>query len=400
MPRHILFVDPEKLHLRAIQRSFRLDKEQWSISTAYEAVAALRIILDKSVDVLVTETVLPGMNGLELLELVRRRFPNIIRIILSGFAGRDVVLKSIGIAHQYLAKPCEDKDLKETIQRADMMRAFLPDEQLKSMVSHISALPSLPKLYVEINNELASEDPSIAKVADIVSRDLSVSAKLLQLVNSSFFGMSTSITQARKAVNLLGLDLVQAVVLASGVIAAFKGVVQAGFSVDKLWNHAFRTGALAKAMAQAENLPATTADNAHMAGLLHDIGSVMLVTHLPDTYVTAIKMAEDQGISIYESEKAILGFSHAEIGAYLLGLWGLSDPIVISAAYHHRPSEAADQGLSALTFVHVANVLEKADPAGLASPERLKGLDWGYLEALNLSAKLKDWVAIIQEHTD
>jgi HD-like signal output (HDOD) protein len=398
MTKHILFVDPEKYHLNAIQRSFRLEKDKWKISTANNAVVALRIILDKPVDVLVTETALPGMDGLELLELVRQRFPSIIRIILSGYVDRDVVLKSLGIAHQYLAKPCEDAELKKTIERAYMMRSFLPDDELKSLVSRISALPSLPRLYVEINKELNSEDPSIARIADIVSQDIAVVAKLLQLVNSSFFGMPSPITNPQKAVGLLGLDLVQAVVLTSGVFAAFKEVTNAGFSVDKLWDHAFRTGALAKAIAQKEKVPESIADYAHMAGLLHDAGSVLLATHMPDTYAAAMKIAEDKKISLYEAEKSILKISHAELGAYLLGLWGLSDPIILATAYHHRPQDAGTTELTALTFVHVANALDNQDLQKSLTLEDFKNLDREYLERVKLSTRLEEWLKIIDKY--
>ena len=397
MPKHVLFVDSEKYYLNAIRRSFRLEKDEWALSLAKDAVAALRIILDKPVDVLVTETILPGMDGVELLELVRHRFPHIIRIVLSGHVDRDVVLKTVGIAHQYLAKPCDDTELKNTINRAYMMRTFLPDEDLKSLVSRIDTLPSLPRLYVEINNELNSEDPSITKVAKMVSQDPSVTAKLLQLVNSSFFGIPNTITQPLKAVTLLGLDLVQAVVLASGVFAAFKEVVNAGFSVDDLWNHAYRTGAMAKAIAIMENAPAPIPDYAYIAGLLHDIGSVLLAAHLPDAYAIAMKMATTRKISMYSSEKEILDVSHAEIGAYLLGLWGLSDAIIVATAYHHQPCNAVIKGVSALTFVHIANVMDNAGPK--ESVEGLVDLDWEYLEKLTLSTNAKEWLKILKDHS-
>ncbi len=395
---HILFVDAEKYHLSAMKRSFRLDQKNWTVSLADDAVAALRTILEKPVDVMVTETHLPGMDGLELLEVVRQRFPRIIRIVLSGHVDRDVVLKSVGIAHQYLTKPCDDKKLKETIKRAYMMRKFLPDETLNALVSRISALPSLPRLYVEINQELSLEDPSIAKVADIVSQDPSVTAKLLQLVNSSFFGMPQTITEPMKAVNLLGLDLVQAIVLASGVFATFKEVTQAGFSVNKLWEHSFRTGAMAKLIAQSLNMEQKILHDTYLAGLLHDLGVVLMAAHLPDTYVAAMKLAQSEDIPIFESEKSIIGASHAELGGYLLGLWGLDDSIILTAAYHHHPRHCGIQDLIPLTFVHAANVLDNAAPTASAEPKDLRYLDWDYLEKLELTDKVAQWHEMFRKH--
>jgi HD-like signal output (HDOD) protein len=329
--------------------------------------------------------------------LVRLRFPYITRIILSGHVDRDVVLKSIGIAHQYLAKPCDDAELKATINRAYLMRRFLPDEDLKSVVSRIGALPSLPRLYVEVNNELNSKDPSIAKVADIVSKDVSISAKLLQLVNSPFFGIPNTITQPQKAVSLLGLDLVQAVVLASGVFTAFKEVVNVGFSINDLWNHSYHTGAMAKAIAQLENSAAPLPDCAYMAGLLHDIGSVVLAAQLPEAYVAAVKLAAADNISMYLAEKEILGIGHAELGAYLLGLWGLSDSNILATAYHHQPSDANVEEITALTFVHIANELTHA--GAKATVEDLVGLDWDYLNKLQLVSNEKAWLKILSENS-
>jgi putative nucleotidyltransferase with HDIG domain len=199
-------------------------------------------------------------------------------------------------------------------------------------------------------------------------------------------------------VSLLGLDLVQAVVLASGVFAAFKELTQIGFSVDNLWNHALRTGALAKAMAETIKLPSSISDLANMAGLLHDVGSVLLAAYLPDSYITAIKLANKQNISIYKAETDILGTSHAELGAYLLGLWGLSDPIIMATAYHHQPQAAAINELNPLTFVHIANVLEHAESNILPSRENLTELDWDYVEKLNLSTKIEPWMKMFQDY--
>ena len=391
MPKQILFVDSDKYQLNALKRSFRREKAQWKISVAKDAVAALRTILDESVDILVTETKLSGMDGLELLELVRQRFPRIIRIVLSGNVERDVVLKSVGIAHQYLAKPCDDTELKTTVSRAYMLRDILPDETLKTLASHIRTLPSLPRVYVEINRELNSDDPSIDNVANIVSQDPSVMAKLFQMVNSSFFGLPQPISQPLKAVSLLGLDLVKAVVLASGVFAAFKEVVQAGFSMDQLWKHAMRTGAMAKAIAEDLKVDRATADYANMAGLLHDVGAVLVAAQLPESYVRAVKLADKENISLHRAEISILGTSHAELGAYLLGLWGLSDPIVAATAYHHRPQAFSPPELTVLTFVHIANALEKAAADVVPTRENVTELDWDYLEGLDLASMVAHW---------
>lgn len=391
MKRHILFVDEEPYFLKAINRSFRSMKDNWIISTAPSVEKAVEILLTAHVDILVTEIRLKGVDGIKFLTLVKEKYPHIARIVLSGYANRDVVLKSVEIAHQYLSKPCDDDDLKATVSKAFLMRDLLENDALKAAIANIDSLPSLPNLYVDIMDELNSEDPSIAKIGDIVSKDIAMSAKMLQLINSSFFGMPQKITRPQKAVNMLGVELVQAIVLTAGAFSKFEKANLPGFSMDSLWNHCINTGSIAKLICQTEAVDKQFTDNCFMAGLLHDIGIILGVINFPEQSLEIAKRMKEKQCLRHEAEYEVMGTTHAEVGAYLLGLWGLPESIIEAVALHHRPIDSNMRDLTPLSVVHLANAIERAGDLIPEINTPLAGVDYDYLAELKLTKKFNIW---------
>jgi putative nucleotidyltransferase with HDIG domain len=347
----------------------------------------------QEVDVLVTEMVFTsGPSGLDFLESVRNRHPQTVRIILSGYVDRDITLKTVDLAHQFLSKPCDDSDLKATIAKAFLMWNLLAQDSLKKVVARIDALPSLPSLYVELVEALKAENSSVQQVADIVSKDLELTAKLLKLVNSSFFGLPQRVAHPAKAVSFLGLDLVQSIVLASSAFEKFNHLALKGFSIAQLWDHAIQTAVLAKAIAQEADLARADVDTAFMAGLLHDIGKLLIASNLPEEFRAIIEQMRVCRSSMAAAEKQLLGTTHAAIGAYLLGLWGLPDAIIDAVAYHHQPGANSGDRLGITGIVHVAdgfgNAVRDAHDLAGAIPD---DLDWAYLDRIGCAAKITQW---------
>jgi HD-like signal output (HDOD) protein len=387
----ILFVDEEKFVLKALQRSFRKMGGEWDMRFAGHPAEALQTLQTAPVDVVVTETVFTNQSGIDFLKVVREQHPQSVRIILSGYTDRNVVLQSVDLAHQYLAKPCEDDALKATITRAFMMKKLLDNNAIKQVVSRIDALPSVPALYLELVEELKSEDASIAKIGEIISRDMGLTVKILKLVNSSFFGLPQHISNPSKAVSLLGMDIVKAVVLASGTFDNFKKLKFTGFSMDQMWQHAFLCAAFSKIIAQAAGLERKAVDTAFMASLLHDIGVLLIATHLPDEFTRILQYMQKHQTGMNAAEMQIIQTSHAAIGAYLLGLWGLPEAIIESAAYHHTPNARALKELDIPIITHVANSLANAGPA-LSNPKAvIDTLDYADLQQAGLLADLEIW---------
>jgi putative nucleotidyltransferase with HDIG domain len=391
MAKTILFVDEEQFIRKALKRSFRKMRGEWDMTFASSPNEALAVLQEMPSDVVVTETIFSDEDGLDFLTTVREEYPQSVRIILSGYADQDIVLQSVNVAHQYLAKPCEDETLKATIARAFLMKGLLDDDALKQVISKIDSLPSVPSLYLELVEELKSEDASIDKIGDIISKDMGLMVKILKLVNSSYFGLRQQISNPTKAVSLLGIDLIKAIVLTAGTLDKFQHLKHPGFSIELMWEHAMRSAAFAKIIAQDAELKRKDVETAFMAALLHDIGKLLIAAHMPTQFTEILAQVGQQDGTMRDAEMDIIGTSHAAVGAYLLGLWGLPDQIINAAAFHHEPDRKPVSGMNTTIITHVANALANAGPRIDDTDMIVEGLDCELLENNNLLASLSGW---------
>ena len=387
----VVFVDDEPYVLQALSRLLRPMRAEWQMEFAPSAPAALEILAQGPFDAVVTDMRMPGMDGAELLDEVKRRHPHVVRIVLSGQADQASVLRSLGSTHQYLSKPCDPETLKQTLVRACAVRMLLADDALKQVVSQLGSLPSLPTTYVVLLDECRAADASVLKVADAISQDMAMTAKVLQMANSAFFGRRRRVSDPLQAVQLLGLNTVKALVLSAYAFGEYeKRATTPGFSMERLQAHSVMTGAFARVIAAAERAPEQMLDDASVAALLHDIGRLILAATLPAKYGRALALAAERDIPIQDAEMEIFGATHAEVGAYLLGLWALPDAVVEAVAYHHAPRRCVNQQWSALTLIHVANSLASELETSDAVPKHT-GLDAEYDPEGNFEARLPVW---------
>ncbi|MCE5335306.1 MAG: HDOD domain-containing protein [Desulfobacteraceae bacterium] len=384
----VLFVDDEPNLLEGLRRMLRGMRGEWDMIFAVSGVEALEILGRGQVDVLVTDMRMPGLDGGELLGIVRQQFPDVVRVVLTGHADKEMVIKSLGPAHQYLSKPCDAESLKSTLAGAFSLRQLLCDKDLVKTVSAIESLPSLPSLYTELVKALNAPDVSMSMIGEMISKDVGVCAKLLQLVNSAYFGLPTRVSNPQKAVSLLGLELVKSLVLTVSIFSYYDHPGSMGHAVETLWNHGLQTGMFSRCMAARSGVGKDRTDDAFVAGLLHDVGKLILMETMPDRYLEAARLAEREHCSSCEAERSILGTTHGPIGAYLLGIWGLPDSIVHAAAYHHAPSSCPTPGFSDLTLVHIADVLVSE---GRALKAPVAQLDMLYLKECGVAEKLETW---------
>ena len=388
--KHLLFVDDESKLLDGLQRSLRSMRHEWNMTFVSSGAEALKALEQAAFDVIISDMRMPGMDGAQLLTEVQKLYPQIIRIVLSGQSDQEMVYQSIGATHRYLAKPCESEVLKSVVQRACTLRELLANDSLRHLVTGMQQIPSQPTLYDEVRREAESKTASIKAIGAIISKDLGMTAKMLQLVNSAYFGFYGRVSTAEQAVNLLGVDTVQALVLSVHVFSHFSSTQGSQFNIGQLWEASTQTGAIARAIAKAEQAPALMIDEAYTAGLLHDVGMLVLAANLLTRYDVILKMAQERGIQLWEAERQDLEATHADVGAYLLGLWGLGDPIVEAVAFHHRPSDCDGKIFSPLTAVHVANVLqqEQSQEATAGVPSQI---DLTYLDSLQMADRLPRW---------
>ncbi len=390
MIKQILFVDDEPNLLDGLKRSLRLMRHEWNMTFVSSGAEALKALEQAPFDVVISDMRMPGMDGPQLLTEVQQRYPQTVRIVLSGQSDQELICRSICSTHLYLAKPCESETLKATVMQACGLRQLLGNESLRRLVTGMQQIPSQPTLYTEIRREAESKTASLKTISAIISKDMGMTAKILQLVNSAYFGLRSTVSTTEQAVNLLGLDTVQALVLAVHVFSQFTPTHGSRFNMDRLWKASTETGSLARAIAKAQQTPALVIDQAYTAGLLHDVGKLVLAANVQKQYEAMLKTVQDQGVPLWEVERQELGSTHAEVGAYLLGLWGLGDPVVEAVAFHHHPSDCVGDTFSPLTAVHVANVLQE-ELFQQRAAELPSQIDVTYLDTLHLTDRLPHW---------
>jgi len=389
MTRKILFVDDDQYVLNGLERMLWSMRGQWDMRFARSGQEALNLVEEGPVEVIVSDIHMPGMDGDRLLTLMAEKHPRTVRIILSGRSGPETAVQTALPAHQYLSKPCSPERLKSAIDRALKIRDLVEDDSVQAMVARIGSLPALPELYRQVTGELSATHPSLKRIGKIISQDQGMCTKLLNLVNSPFFGFSRHVSSPEHAVTLLGVNILRALLLSLHVFSLHDLSRIPGFSVNNFWEHSLTTGKLAEKVGRMEGLSAQEADDCYMGGLLHDVGKLLLAGQLPVQYRTVLEKVRRDNLSLHGVELEILGTTHAEIGAHLTGLWGLADPVVEAVAFHHAPS-VPFKGFRALTAVHVANILERkyfiVNP-GYTTPD----FDIQYLEDLSLAHRLPAW---------
>lgn len=390
MKRKILFVDDEVNILKGLQRSLRPMRKYWDMTFSEGPHNALEKLEEERFDVILSDMRMPEMDGASLLEIVRKKYPDMIRMIFSGHSDEDMVMKSVKTAHQYLAKPCEKRILVSAITRACSLQDLLNSQTLKDLLGGIETLPSIPALYAKIMEELSSPDASVGSVGEIIAQDMGMTAKVLQLVNSSFFGMPRHISSAKEAVVLLGIDVIKTLVLGIEVFSKFENALNV-LPVDQIYTHCVKTAAIAKEIALMEEMESEKSDDAMIAAILHDLGRLLLAEHFPKEYKEVMSLIEKEQLSVFEAERQVFKLSHAEVGAYLLGLWGLPDDIIEGIAHHHSPDKIkmVSPEFELCGVLHVADQIEHWVTSG--EVDEIEGLDVAYLKKRNVSGKIAQW---------
>ena len=394
---NILFVDDEPNILSGLQRMLRTMRHEWEMSFANNGAEALNLIGEKNIDVVVSDMRMPGMDGSQLLQKISLQYPQVVRIILSGYSEKEMIMKSVGVAHQYISKPCDSEVLKETVNRACALRNLLTDEKLRRLVSQLRSVPSLPTLYHELMQELSLPDPRMRKIGEIVQQDIGMTVKILQIINSAFFGLRRNITDADEALRFLGLDTIKALTLSIGVFSQFESSKLPNSFLVRLWEHSLAVGTIAKIIAKSENSDMT--DYAFTAGLLHEIGKIVLAVNLPEKFAEAQKLVEEEKLERSEAERQVFETTHSEVGAYLLGLWGLPAQVVEAVAFHRNPREFQNDSFTPLAAVHIANILHHHRVENVCS-EPEKYFDVPYLQRLGLIEKIPAWQEKYESHFD
>lgn len=391
--KRILFVDDERSVLDGLRRVVRPTRHEWHVDFAESGAQALALARIEPYDVIVSDMKMPGMSGVDVLSEVRRLWPATVRLILSGQSEREHILKAVPHTHQFLTKPCDSDQLLSTLRRAVRLGGILGDPVVAQLCSGFGALPSLPTTYVAIVDELARGEASLEEIARIVGRDVAMSAKVLQLVNSSFFGLVQEITSPSRAVGYLGIDTMRALALQFGVFAQVVGSRRVLDAIGRVNDRSTTAAALARRIGVLLHAPPTVVDQAFTGALLSGVGQVVLAHGDSERY-EALLNELDAGVAASDAERKLYGTTAPAVGAYLLGLWGLPGAVIEVVADHREPPSGVDEAIGPVGIAHVACLL--ADHGDTESWRA--ALDAGLVARLGLGSRIDAIGELAAEH--
>ena len=394
----ILFVDDEPAMIRVLKMGMRSMANEWDMQFAEGGEQALELVNKEVFDVVVTDMRMAGINGAQLLNHVLRRTPQTVRIILSGYADLSEVVSCVGLTHQFLTKPCSLDDLKSCLRKVTGIKAKLTHEKLRSLTGGMTSLPSIPELYLEIAEALQSQSTSSERIAEIACKDPSLSAKLLQIANSAFFGFSRKVYSVDEAVQMLGVGVIHSLAMAVPLFTAFDRKKCPGFHIDQVWEHSAEVASIARRIYNEHLDDSHRAQQAFAAGIMHDIGKLIIADNLSAQYAVILAEAKATNTELHKVERKHLDATHAEIGAYLLALWGLPVPLVGAVACHHMPRRCCTSTLCLAGVIHIADALQHTQ--GLHPELTANPVDAEYLKQTGLDTHYETWRANLNRRED
>lgn len=378
--RRVLFVDDEQLIVNGLRRVLRAHRATWDVTTTTSSKAALAMLDTHAFDVLVSDMEMPEMDGEALLAAARKKCPATVRILLSGQSESAAALRVVDVAHQFLSKPMEPGLLVSVLNRVVSTRDMVGDPDILAAIGGVGRLPSAPRLCRSLAALASEEDVSVEDLAAEIEQDPAMVLKLLQIVNSAFFGLRRELSGVPEAVAYLGTSLVKNLVLSFSIIGCLPARASL-FDIDAFQRRSLTVALVARLVAGSGR----EGDVSFVAGMLHAIGQLVLAFAVPETYDDIARSAAASHRSFEEEEAVRGGCDHRSIGGYLLHLWGLPKAVVEAVLEHPRVHGSARTTPTSADALHIALRL-------LAGPNGLDGAeDRALVSRLGLGPMLPDW---------
>jgi len=385
--KHILLADSDAFAAEELRSALGAG---WVVKSLDTGAAVLSELKANAYQALMVSLRVSDMTPAHLLNRVRSKYPQVVRFVIATERDRQRVIKEALGAHQFLVRPFEPENLRATIEGALASDHWMHNETLRKLVTRMRMLPSIPAMYFEIVSALRSATTTTEDVGALISQDMEITTKLLQMINSAYFGLPRTVTSPAEAVGLLGFETAKSMVMAVKLLTQYDRIKTGDFSIDALWLHSTAVAHGARKLVMAHTGDRGLADEAFAAGLLHDVGKAVLAGNFGEQYAGAESLARKQHLELFQVEREIFGANHGEVGAYLLSLWGLPRNTLEAAALHHEPARSTSQTFTVLTAVHVADALyhfQQAEPA----EGHARGLDKSYLEQIGVLKYLPAW---------
>ena len=397
----ILFVDDDSDVLEGFKRVLFKMRKEWDMEFVTSGEAALEKLENESFNAIVTDIGMSGISGTELFRIVKENHPEVARIIISGSTDMNHLLITVDTAHQFLLKPVNPVVLKDTLARVISLGHYLQDRELIKRVHQIDSLPTQPERYLELLEAIPTA--SIKEIAAIIKKDLAMTVKILQLVNSPFFGIKPRVENIYHAIGLIGVDILRSLVLTLEIFSKFQVKSPLKAELKEIFNHSSDVAGFARLIAMEITQDKVIANDSYLAGLLHDVGKLIILAEFSADYCRIKQRLKDLKKMSRQVEQDILAVDHSQLGAYLLGLWGLPEFLVETAAHHHSPGEYLCKEFSPVLAVHMADAIIGSETDGTPPTTPLPpGLDLDCLNQLdpNLVERIPALIHKINEIKD
>lgn len=360
------------------------------VHTAANGSDALRLLNQHPFDVVVSDLAMPGMDGMEFLNEVVEDFPHTARVIVSGYADRLKIAECLTVGHRFFHKPIDFKTLATFLRRVCKYSHLVSNDRLRKIICGTKALPALPENYLRLSEILSSPFSDLDEIIELVEQDPGLSTKLLHVANSATFAPAQPICTPAEAVQSTGVDIIKALMLVHQVFTFYENNSFATETFKSLWSHSLATATAARKLATLEEFTTPQIDECFLAGLLHDIGKLILAANAEREYRVVVELAAKASLPLDQAEMGVFAATHAQVGAYLLALWGVPENVISAVELHQSLDPDRVKKFDPALAVHLAQNLE---PGGA----RKKFLNTALLDQLGLSARLPVWESAIAE---
>jgi HD-like signal output (HDOD) protein len=388
MKRTLYVVDDQAPVLETAALILRMIDREWEVLGFKDPQEALAAVRNKAPDLVLSDQLMPGMQGSQLLEEIRSLSPTTIRVIMSGYVALNK-LTLITSAHQYIAKPFDASKLRDLVTRSFAAQDRIASPGLRNVATALRSIPSLPQVHQTLLHELEDDRTATAAIARMVGDDPGLSMKALQLANSPLFGKGYLITSPVDAVMCLGTDMIAAIVLSQSLFRHYEGLKRPEMDLARVWAHSWETACLAQHISREKRLPARIGEEAFLAGLMHEIGRFIIIDNFPDQFAAASAGARATKSSLLSRLREAFQTTPAQVGAYVLELWGLPRGVVNTISWLDTPEDDQANGFSLTTALYVADHIASARfPADSCPVE-----DWktDYLQAVGCADNIPAW---------
>lgn len=359
MKYNILLVDDEEQIVKALVRRIRVLHPEWEIHMARSGQEGLEILDRTPCEIVVTDLLMPVMDGATFLSKVRERFPKMVRFALSGHAQQDLMLQAISLSHQYFSKPCDTVAFVSAIEESLRHSFSIHEQKLKEIIIHLNQFPLLPSVHNDLVNALNDSQKGFDLIANIVAKDPSLASKIMQVANSSFYGVPRHVSDLQEATALLGTQTIHAIALMFKFFENFRNPKTIAISQENLYTHSISVAKIAAAIIEHRFQKPELVPLVCTVGLLHDLGKLILADYSPGQYQSVMEVSKANSLVIWKLEEEAFGVSHAEVGSMLFKLWGLPQSFCNLIRWHHQPSEYPDAlNTEVLSALHIADVME------------------------------------------